>query len=189
MKKIKLIALLLLVSIFCFGQSEHLKFRNIEIKGEVNRFVDQLKEIGYTVTVESDEATILNGVFIGKECRIYVLKSEKTKTVWGVGVYLPEFSSWNSLLAEYKTVKEQLIKRYGKITENTETFISPFFEGDGLELTAIDNGKCIYVSYWELRIGTIMLKISNRSLLISYYDKMNTEKAESEKIDKVYDDL
>ena len=189
MKKIKLIALLLFVSIYCFGQDEHLKFRNIDITGNVTEFVDKLKGLGYSVALESDEAHILNGLFIGKECRICVLITEKTKTVWGVGVFLPENNAWTALQSEYKTIKEQLVKKYGQISNNIEIFHSPYFEGDGREMAALENNKCTYVSYWEIRTGTIMLKISNNTLLISYYDKINTEKSENEKIEKIYDDL
>ena len=189
MRKLLLFTFLFFISFISFGQSIHLKFRNIEIDGNVSQFVEKLKEIGYTVKMEADEAYILNGIFIGKESKLCVLITEKTKTVWGVGVYLPENSSWEALKSEYKTIKEQLVKKYGSISSCTETFTSPFSEGDGLELSALEKNKCTYVSYWELKMGTIMLKISNNLVIISYYDKINAEKSESEKTERIFDDL
>jgi hypothetical protein len=189
MKKLVFITSLLFTLFFCFGEGEHLKFRNIEMNGNVIEFVNKLKGLDYVVKLESNEMYILNGIFIGKECKICVLITEKTKTVWGVGVYLPEHNNWKSLHAEYNLIKEQLIKRYGSVNNHIETFHPPYKEGDNNELKALENNKCVYVSYWEHKNGTIMLKISNNLVLISYYDKVNTEKSENEASEKVFDDL
>jgi hypothetical protein len=94
MKKLIFFLCILSVSMFCFGQNEHFKFRDIEIKGKVTEFVNKLKSLGYTPLTVNANTHILKGSFIGKECEIHVHSTPISKTVYGVTVFFPKEKSW-----------------------------------------------------------------------------------------------
>jgi len=167
-----------------------MKFRDIEIDGKLNEFVSKMKGLGYTFIENYKNTAIMEGNFIGKECRIFILSTPKTKTVWKVAVFLPKESSWRSLKSEYNSVKEQITQKYGKPTKSFNFFSSPYYEGDGYELQAIKNEKCTYYSYWNSENGAITLKISTDcEIIIGYEDDTNSELDDTESNEKIQGDL
>jgi len=190
MKKILYIILLLLFSFSTFAQSEHLKFRDIELNGSITDFIQKLEKLGYSVKTNLNDIYLLEGDFIGKTCEVIVVSSKKTKTVWKVKVNLPEGKSWYSLKSEYNSVKEQLTKKYGKPKDTYEFFSKPYYEGDGYELQALKKDKCTYYSYWEFENGIISLDMSTDcNLSINYEDKINVAIKKKEKDEQIQDDL
>lgn len=164
--------------------SEHLKFRDIEIDGTATLFLSKLKTLGYILKDTDDGVYLLDGKFGGKECDIYFLSTEKTKTVWKVAVFFEKKNSWSSLKSDYNSIKEQLITKYGKPKKSYNFFSNPYYEGDGYELQAVKNEKCTYFTTWELVGGAISLQISGTDgcrLVIQYEDKTNMTKMQKEK--------
>jgi len=161
--------------------SEHLKFRDIEIDGTATQFLSKLKNLGYLLRNIDDGIYSLDGKFGGKECDIYFLSTEKTKTVWKVAVFFEEKRNWSFLKSDYNSIKEQLTIKYGHPKDSYNFFSSPYQEGDGYELQAIQNEKCRYLTIWELEGGSIALQISESCrLVIQYEDKTNMKKMQKE---------
>ena len=93
---------------------------------------------------------------------------------------MPENNNWYSLKSEYERFKVMFTKKYGK-PDSYEYFTEPYEEGDGYEHTALSVGKCSYISFFTLPLGTISLRISE-SLLdkIKYIAEENKRSANKE---------
>lgn len=190
MKKITLFLFVILNVNFCFGQNEHLKFRDIDIDGHITEFISKLEKLGYSIQVNSDDTVMLKGSFIGRECDIFVQFSSKTKIVYGVMIHLPIEKSWYSFKREYQSVKEKVIQKYGKPRAIIESFKKPYYDGSGCEIQALKNGECVYLSVWDVKNGSIVLQIIAAGYLyIGYWDSSNKEVYEKKEKDIISSDL
>jgi len=187
-----LIFLLLFIPVFCLGQDKHMKFRDIELKGNILNFVNELQKLDYSLSSVENEGTtaVLKGKFIGKDCELFVLASSKTKTVWKVSVYFHKSNSWKTLKSDYISLKEQISDKYGKPFKTVETFSPPHQEGDGHELQALKKDKCTYNTFWRTNEGIIKLSITSFcQVAIGYEDRISSDIDLKEKSVKVNKDL
>jgi hypothetical protein len=188
MKKV-LVLVLVFISVAGYGQN-HIKFRDIEINGNLSQFVSQLEKIGYSLKTSEGNTSKLNGIFLGKEGELFVVSTPKTKTVWKVGFDFCKDENWISLKSDYKSLKEQITKKYGEPFETIEFFSSPYYDGDGNEIQAFKKGKCVFASYWEVESGFIDIGITDScQIRISYEDKINAEIKSRESCEKIQDEI
>ena len=168
---------------------QHLLFRDIEINGTVNEICTELSRIGYSapIPLESGSA-VVQGDFAGvANCDLLIVRSRYEDFVWKIIVIMPENNNWYSLKSEYERFKEMFTKKYGR-PDSYEYFTKPYEEGDGYEHTALSVGKCSYISFFSLPLGTISLSISeNGAVSICYEDKINAER-NSNDIDNIASD-
>lgn len=187
--------LLALLPISTFAQDAHLSFKGLPITGVMSEFVPKHVKQGYTVMKESDTHTALVGSFAGfEDCTIIVLCSPISKTVWKVGVRLPEQSSWYSVESRYKEMKTLFTSKYGASVNHYEFFSRPYYEGDGYELQAVSNDKGTYISFWDRPGGGIIVEISASSnsrgwISIQYEDNTGGAVLTREKQSLVSDDI
>ncbi len=188
--KTKLFTLLfsLLVCSSLMAQNDnHMKFKEISINGNIITFGSQLKSQGFT---QNGDSGIFKGQFAGDDCTLAVYETKTTKVVYQViVVYNTEGDSWYTIKSDYKKLRDLYRSKYGKPTTDMEKFISPYYEGDGYELSAIRLGKCYYLSTWELPNGDINIGISEDTILISYEDRINSMINEEEDKDQAYSDI
>lgn len=171
-------------------KDKHIKFKNIPIDGHINLFTRSMERIGYVKTKTLKNCTIFTGDFAGKKCEIYVLYTDKTNTVWKVGVFLPESSNWYKLKSDYQDFKEQYTMKYGLPSDTFEFFSKPYYEGDGYEIQAINLEKCTYESYWNVENGSIVVKIGTSSnVVLGYEDLLNGILKENEKTSSIQNDI
>ena len=194
MRKIVNLMVCLCVSLWAFAQDvdsvKHLEFKGIPIDGSLNEFVSKLEAKGFTKTETMGTIAQLKGEFAGENVNVYVVGSEKTKTVWKVAVFFPEKSSWRSLKRDYFDYKELFTKKYGKPKNDFEFFSDPYYEGDGYELQALRLDKCSYCSFYNTREGSIMLEIdSSKCISVGYEDATNVKIKSREEEENVMDDI
>ena len=196
MKKINLLITTLLLSLSVFAQG-HLTFKGLEINGSLAEFSAQLSSMGYTLfyTNDSGDAKVFKGPFAGyDDCKIFVLATPKTKTVWKVAVNFPEQKSWSTLKSMYNNYKVSLTNKYGDPASDYHFFSKPYYEGDGYEFQALRNEKCFYTAMFENDLGDILIEIDDKDynsgqVCISYEDKINGELRQSEKQQNINNDL
>lgn len=188
MKKIILFLFAVLLSLS--ANAQHLKFKDIFIDGEISLFVEKLQGEGFTLEKLNGNIAILKGIFVNKNCEIYVRATPKTNIVYSVTVYLPEETTWSSIKSSYQSFKTSFWAKYGTPTESYEFFSKPYYEGDGYEMQAIRLEKCRYASYWDTSEGIILIQISKfEQISFDYEDKINSEIASNEKLENVLDDI
>lgn len=193
MKKI-LFTLVLFVSISCVysqaQRSQHMTFKNIPIDGHIDNFVQKMRQEGFLLDFQGDNGAIMKGQFANRQCEVYIIASPKSKIVWKVVATTAEDTSWLSLKQDYLRFKEQYEQKYGKAESSYDFFAKPYYEGDGYEMQAVRNEKCHFISFWELRSGTISVGISStENIKFTYEDKLNTRIAKRESNSKIQDDI
>ena len=187
MKRIlSLIAIVFVSCTMLFGQ-EHLKIKNIPIDGTVQSMYAKLKATG--LKPMPDVPGALQGTFAGMDdCAFLIIGSDRTNTVYKVGVMTQFIDSWSSLKSMYLRLKEQYINKYNDC-QSFEFFSSPYYEGDGYEMQALRMDKCTYASYFETPEGIISLEIKDKCIFITYEDAINLEKAKAEFGENVINDI
>lgn len=196
MKKLSILFLLIVSSIFSFSQ-EHLAFKGIPIDGTLTEFVTKLQEVGYALTYTNDEgyASILEGNFAGfSGCKIIVVASQYSHIVWKVSVKLPEQTSWYALKSRFNDYKTSLIQKYGEPEGDYHFFSKPYYEGDGYEFQALRNDKCSYVTFFSTPEGHIAIEIESKEynsgrVSITYEDIINTQLRKNDQQKSVSNDL
>lgn len=193
MKKI-LITLCIIMLSFAMRAQEHMTFMGIPIDGKISAFTQKLEDKGFTYVKTEDGVTFLTGSFAGnRDCIILVASSIKSLTVWKVLVVFPSKSSWESLKNEYQTMKSLYSRKYGE-PNIYEFFISPYYEGDGYEMTAISIGKAHYESFFKTNDGYIHLAIKDgkyRSgyVTVGYEDGINVKIKSQEEEASISEDI
>ena len=183
-----LLTFLWVLPIFAFTQ-EHLKFKNVPINGTVTEFAKQMQSLGFTLVETKNNIVIMQGDFINKSCKLYVVGSKKTNIVWKVYITLPEETSWSSIKSNYFEIRDQFKKKYGE-GKSYEFFSKPYYEGDGYELQALRNDKCSYSTFWEMENGAITVEMSSTErIAISYEDSQNVKIQNSEKAEIINNDI
>ena len=162
MKK-RLIVLFLMLFAFVsvrVGAQEHMMFMKIPIDGTITEFASKMKAKGFVQTEVDKDVITMEGDFMGQACELYIIGTEKTKTVWQVSVWFDEkYTSWYDLKSDYNDIKDSYIGKYGVQTNNYHFFVKPYYEGDGYEMQAVKLDKCRYGSFWDKEDGNIMISI------------------------------
>lgn len=175
-----------------FAQGEHLTFRDVPICGTADNMLMALsKKYGYTELTRSAQIILMSGDFAGKtNCEIAVVSTKNSNIVWKIVVLLPKEYSWYDLKSTYIIYKEALMKKYS-LNSTYEYFISPYYEGDGYEMSAIRRDKAAFISFFECGDkGNITVEItSNERVVITYEDNMGCNLMEKEKNSAIMPDI
>ncbi len=158
-------------------------FMGIPIEGDAVLFINKLKAKGFKVINYDANVTTMSGVFLGTLTNsIMIVHTPKSKQVWKVGVYMPEQNTWSSLKFEYQSLLSKLNNKYGEPATSFFSFMSPYEEGDGYELTAVQMEKSNIVAWWDLTFtdgtpsGLIMLEMTKwKQNSIIWENSVNTE--------------
>ena len=140
--------LLLAIAILATSLSYAQTFNDVYIGGSLEKVVSNFKAKGYYVSKYLDVGVLMKGKLWYEEVELYILTTPKSKQVFKAVAYLSKKDDWTSLKAQYNRYKEALIAKYGDPDSNYEDFDSPYYDGDGYEISAFANGKASYNSIW-----------------------------------------
>jgi len=155
-------------------KQEHFTFKNIPIDGSLNQFVTKLKKQGFKVMKTTDLDAILSGKFTGEDVHIFVQAT--LETVYGVTVSYNKQSSWKAIKTKYDNMKSMLTEKYGEPMETIEKFDSSDYQESGLELYALNEDKCTFMTQFATKTGNGMIRLrisSDASLVLNYVDTFN----------------
>lgn len=191
----KLIVSFLMLFVFVsvrLEAQEHMMFMKTPIDGTITEFASKMKAKGFVQIVESENFITMKGEFMDEECNIHIVGTKKTNIVYMVSVVFDrDYTSWYSLKSDYNDIRDSYIDKYGKPTKDYHFFSSPYYEGDGYEMQAVELDKCRYMSCWQnIEDGLIMISINEEAQVeIRYEDKVNTKKKEIEKRAQINEDI
>lgn len=192
MKKL-FITLFVLLTLGVNAQTEsHLKFKGIPITGTLDNMINKLEAQGYVLTESDNKAAILYGKFANEYCDIIVCVTPNTNIVYKIIVVFESVDNWWSLKSDYYKLKDQISSKYVvTATKENETFFKPYYEGDGYELQALRNGKCVYYSKFNVDYGEIAVLISKIEcgICLYYTDSIGDNLNKEEENQSSYDDL
>ena len=194
MKKFISFITILLISTSIIAQTnndnhEYLEFKNTPINGTLSEMVKKMQALGYKLEEAAEYVAIMEGSFANENCEIVLYASPKTKTMHSILVNFGEQTSWYSLKAKYKKLKEQLTSKYNHAPKSTEYFADPYYEGDGYEMQALRNEKCFYFSTFNFDNGKIGVYIVGNKVQLLYQDSNGNSLNEKEENESAFDDL
>lgn len=196
MKKITLSFIFGLFTLFTSAQSDRAatlqnfgkeipEFLGIEVDGKRDEVIEKFKAKGFIVKGDIDKPVLsMKGSAGNINFELNIVSTPKSKIVRKFVVYLPEQSSWNSLLNDYTRYKKTLTDKYGNPGDSFDFFSSPYKLGDGYEMTAVAAEKATYAAYWTLKGYTLSIEISKwKQVRIAYENENNSKIAEKEQKD------
>lgn len=168
MKKIIVIIVIVFSSIFASAQS----FDGVPISGDLPTAITRYEAKGYVLNSQDKNFAILKGrVASIYNVELYVYVTPKSKKVCKVVAFMDKESAWHNMKSQYEKFVNIIKDKYGKPDNTYNQFISPYYDGDGYEMTAVANEKCIFSSIWFNRNNTnIMVEISKYSQVKLVYE-------------------
>lgn len=152
MRKIILLVAIALISNLTFAQTVN----GIELGKPLSETIAKVKAKGFTFNYSEASYTSYNGKIGNEKVNFTLYFTPKTKIVWKILVImLKPHKSWSSTLSDYNKYKNILVEKYGEPSDDYHYFISPYYEGDGYEMQALDQEKCTYSAYFNLPNGNI----------------------------------
>lgn len=192
----RIIALFFTVAL-CISLSaqEHFKFKGVEINGSVSSFYNKLKQqIPDLKGIIEEGIGSYTGTFANKECTIICYPNSKGN-VYMVAVVFPDERSWASIKSSFLDYCSILTEKYGTPIAKLRQFSSPYYEGDGYEISAFHQDKATWVNMYETDNGSVTVGIKPgstykaASLILFYTDTANKNVEDQAKERAVYDDL
>ncbi len=165
MKQIFTTIVIVFSSIFASAQS----FDGVPISGDLPTAISKFKAKGYTLVKYLDNGAKLTGSVAFSDVEVYLSTTPKSKKVFKCTIYFNERATWSNLKSDYKKYYEILVEKYGLPDNKLEKFDSPYYEGDGYEMTAVGIEKCSYFSLWlrkdNLNIGLFVSKFKQVEMI------------------------
>lgn len=184
---------------------EPINFMGVPMIGAIDDFQALIESKGFTFETESNyNCRVLTGNFIGKKVLVLLEPSSKGD-IYRSGIVFTDgglrFTSWDSILQVYNTVKRLLTEKYGKPKSMKENFkCFPYPENKEEKLIELANGNCEYVCMFEIRgkvsssnleldgvqIGSVELHISDdRTVVLNYLGFVNDLDEERSRLDNL----
>lgn len=176
---------------------EHVKFKGIEIDGNIKEFMKKMKKADFSydraysnkITSSTDNVILMSGKFTDKVCDAYILITPKSKIVCKVVIHFTR-KTWDELKKEYFDTKDIFSQKYGNPFSELECFEYPYYEGDRNELQALKDGKCKYYSFYKAKNGGIVVEISKfNTVSITYGNDINLKKGKQEYEERLLNEI
>lgn len=152
-----------------FAQDE---FMGIKIEGPKSEIIAAFKQKGFTLTENAGNIVVMEGTIAGgTSVELDLAFTPISQVCWKLLIYLPKQLSWPSILKQYEDYKKTLTDKYGKPSDDYSFFTSPYYEGDGYEMTALAIEKCHYTAFWNDKL-VIEMSTSKR-VYIAYENPVN----------------
>lgn len=147
MKKIisYLIVFILIIKSDIYGQ----EFLGIKAEGKLSEVVTKFKQKGFKISSPDEYAPILEGKAGMSNVELLIRSTAISKTVYSFSVFLPKKNDWESIKSEYQNYLKTLTDKYGEPHSTYNFFSSPYKEGEGDEMNAIEMEKCNYIAFWK----------------------------------------
>lgn len=177
-KNMKTIIVLIVTTVLslCVNAQE---FMGIKVDGSRQEILSKFKAKGFTYSTEKKNVIVLSGDVGGREAQVFCSFTPKSGKCWKITVFMPEQTSWYSLKSEYEKYVGIMTEKYGKADKSYEFFSSPYYEGDGYELTAVQIEKCTFASFWGVKYSVQISKF--KQVKIGYENPVNSKLDDDEK--------
>lgn len=167
------------------SSEEHLLFNSITMEGHLDKFADELTKTGFIITDSTKKNEILlKGKYLQKDCKIYVLGTNKDTLVYKVIVELPGEVP-DSLQQSFDRLQKLYASKYGMGKTRYQQYRNPerFMFNEPALKRQIRKGD---LNRFTTDSGYIIIVVRDGFISITYLDKMNNEirKREIEEEDK-----
>lgn len=177
----RLISIILLVAAMASTAfaADHYSFMGIPVNGSLSSFCNKLvNQKGFKIENRNTDKGVytLSGRFAGyTNCEFYVFDNDNNKQVYRIDVYLPKQSTWRSIKTQYeKIVRDYRSNASYSYYDSEAKFESPYREGGGDEVEAVEAEKVDYSTTFSADGGLLIVSISQfMQVKLSFYDIAN----------------
>lgn len=157
-------------------------YDGVYVGGSLQTVIDKYKEKGYKLETTHDWGASMIGQVGVRKIELYIFTTPKTKVVCKVVLFFTEKKTWANLKEDYLTYLQVLTDKYGSPDYNYNNFVTPYYEGDGYEMSAVELEKTNYVGIWFNKNNTnIAIEISKyKQVKITYENAQNMQIKEKE---------
>lgn len=178
-----------LLSAYMMSAQEHMTFKGIEIDGKPSEMAKKLETVGFTRSGTEDNIEILSGKFAGYDASIGICPNVDGNACMVAVIYDDNLDSWSLLKNRFDSLEKNLIKKYGKPTNEEKTV-----DKDDFIIMSLANKEASWSSIWDTSNGQIKLSIMvssnefftySKYVVLGYIDNANHAVDEQQ----AYDDL
>lgn len=174
MKAQNIFLLLLIILLNGCKSAEHMEFKNVPINGNIDEFANELIKLGFTEPQLTKENYFrLNGLFLRKNCDIFLYGTGKSKTAYKVIVNLPR-EVRDSLESDFVEMQKLFTAKYG-------TGISKYQQYRNSERFLFNEPKLIRhltigdFTKYTTDSGIITMEVRDSYISVTFIDKLNNE--------------
>lgn len=165
----------LLIILLCGCSSKkHLEFNNIQINGQLNKFVNELIKLGFTEPQLTKENQIkLSGEFLEKNCEIYVYGTGQSQTAYKVRVNMPG-EVQDSIESRFGKTQQLYSIKYGNGTSKYQQFQNAerFLFNEPKRIRHLSTGD---FTRYTTGAGVITMEVEDRYIFLTFLDRQNNE--------------
>jgi hypothetical protein len=179
MKTQSIFLLLIIASLNGCLPKEHMEFISVPINGNPDKFATELHKLGFTESQITKENQIrLNGVFLEKDCDVYVYGTRKSQTAYKVTIIMPK-EVRDSLEYNFGKIQKLYASKYGNGTSKYQQFRNAerFLFNEPKLIRHLSTGD---FTKYTTDSGIISIEVQEGYLSITYLDKLNNEISKSE---------
>lgn len=175
MKRIILLLLLIFPVLAGAQNTEHIRFMNIPVTGNIHDFIIKMEAKGFSRGVYiSDLDTVvskgidfenntqaMHGIFANMKCTVYITFSPNTKNVYMVTPQIDKtYTSWKEMTDLYFELKKNYVIKYGEPIDVKEVNPPSYYNIDHKgEFDFLNDERFKYTSQFKLKNGIIGLSI------------------------------
>ena len=183
MKKLILTIIAIAMAMLPASAGKHLSFKGIEITGSKDEMVAALSKKGFRYEEENKGVPLLIGNFAGyKDVEVNIIPSLSSDEVVAIRAEFPVKMSWVNLENDYSTLKQLLVKKYGKPAEVVEEFRDGPHDESSKKLMSLIRNNCTWKSVFEMAEGRITLYMKHQGpiccVCLLYEDNAGSKDAE-----------
>lgn len=174
--------LLTIVALFFVLSANAQVFDGVSVSGDLPTAIANFKAKGYVFKKYLDNGAILNGKVGLQNAEVFIYVTPKSRIVYKFSIYLEEQTTWSNLKSDYDKYYTIFKSKYGASDSEFSFFSSPYEEGDGYELQAVQLEKATFSAYWLNREKSSMtVSISKwKQVKLVYENDSNTDLKEKE---------
>lgn len=164
-------------------------FYGIQLNQHKNYVVNALIGKGFVVNGTESTYTSMKGKLANESVTLTVYHTITSKKVRKVSIFYDGGVSWESAKSKYESMVELLKTKYGNVSQTYEYFTSPYYEGDGYELSAIGNENATWISLWFDMTSfpnlNVSVEIKGGGLVVVLYEVMNNMDLHQQELQKI----
>lgn len=142
----RLIILVFLIFISSVSKAESPTFADIQWGASKDEVRKQLTSKGFSPeALDKDGDFKFEGSLLGYKAQGFALFAANRVAKIIVRIITPD----NKAIDTYRSMKDVLLVKYGKPTNDFEFFKKPYYDGDGYETQAIRVGKATFACFWS----------------------------------------
>lgn len=180
MKRILTITALILALVLPAKAATAINFLGVSMDYKIDAFCQKLvSSHGYTITEKTSDEYILQGTYMGiKKCSVSVRSHSDGGKVAVVVVTFPKQKTWEELRDQYNDVRLRFrVSTQYRFLEESASFSSPYSDGCGNELEAVQQDKCDYYTLLSKGDNLLLLGIDSDQTVKVFYVDANTASA------------